>query len=40
MPDSLFSSGAAPALPPLPEPQQTRWQPLRIGLVELFHYDS
>ncbi|MCA1248881.1 TIGR02680 family protein [Massilia sp. MS-15] len=40
MSDSLFSSDAAPALPPLPEPQQTRWQPLRIGLVELFHYDS
>ncbi|MBD8533420.1 MULTISPECIES: TIGR02680 family protein [unclassified Massilia] len=40
MPDSLFSSGAAPALLPLPEPLQARWQPLRIGLVELFHYDS
>lgn len=38
--DSLFSSGAAPALPPLPEPLQARWQPLRIGLAELFHYDS
>ncbi len=40
MPDSLFSTDAAPALPPLPEPLQARWQPLRIGLVELFHYDS
>jgi len=40
MPDSLFSSDAAPALPPLPEPGLARWQPLRIGLVELFHYDS
>ena len=40
MPDSLFSTGAAPALPALPEPLQSRWQPLRIGLVELFHYDS
>ncbi len=40
MPDSLFSTGAAPALPALPEPRQARWQPLRIGLVELFHYDS
>jgi uncharacterized protein (TIGR02680 family) len=26
-------------LPPLPEPQTSRWQPLRIGLVELYHYD-
>ncbi|AMN45537.1 hypothetical protein ACG33_00150 [Steroidobacter denitrificans] len=26
--------------PPLPEPQRERWQPLRIGLIELFHYDS
>lgn len=24
---------------PLPEPLRTRWQPLRIGLVDLFHYD-
>ena len=24
---------------PLPTPARTRWQPLRIGLVELFHYD-
>lgn len=40
MPDSLFSTGATPVPPPLPEPLQTRWQPLRIGLVELFHYDS
>jgi len=40
MPDSLFATEAAPALPPLPEPLQARWQPLRIGLVELFHYDS
>ncbi|QHC24689.1 TIGR02680 family protein [Streptomyces sp. GS7] len=23
----------------LPEPLRTRWQPLRIGLVDLFHYD-
>ena len=28
----------APA--PLPTPTRTRWQPLRLGLVELFHYDS
>lgn len=24
----------------LPMPTRTRWQPLRLGLVELFHYDS
>ncbi|HEY4293786.1 TIGR02680 family protein [Luteibacter sp.] len=29
-----------PTLPPLPEPRRERWQPLRLGLVELFHYDS
>ncbi|HMO47471.1 MAG TPA: TIGR02680 family protein [Rubrivivax sp.] len=26
--------------PPLPEPALPRWQPLRLGLVELFHYDA
>ncbi len=26
--------------PPLPTPARTRWQPLRLGLVDLFHYDS
>ena len=26
--------------PPLPTPARTRWQPLRVGLVDLFHYDS
>ncbi len=26
--------------PALPLPTRRRWQPLRIGLVELFHYDS
>ena len=26
--------------PDLPEPRRARWQPLRIGLVELFRYDS
>jgi uncharacterized protein (TIGR02680 family) len=30
--------GAPPQIP-LPAPARTRWQPLRIGLVELFHYD-
>jgi uncharacterized protein (TIGR02680 family) len=28
------------AQPALPEPGQRRWQPLRLGLIELFHYDS
>lgn len=28
------------ARPVLPEPARERWQPLRLGLVELFHYDS
>ena len=26
--------------PALPLPALARWQPLRLGLVELFHYDS
>lgn len=26
--------------PPLPIPARVRWQPLRLGLVDLFHYDS
>ena len=26
--------------PALPVPTRQRWQPLRLGLVELFHYDS
>lgn len=30
----------SPSRPALPEPQRERWQPLRLGLVELFHYDS
>ncbi|MFT3721803.1 TIGR02680 family protein [Pseudorhodoferax sp.] len=29
-----------PPRPHLPEPALARWQPLRLGLVELFHYDS
>lgn len=41
MTDALFPDAAAGAPPPpLPEPQRTRWQPLRVGLVEMFHYDS
>ena len=31
---------AVDARPSLPRPLRERWQPLRIGLVELFHYDS
>lgn len=30
----------ADARPALPQPALARWQPLRLGLVELFHYDS
>ncbi|WP_407676645.1 TIGR02680 family protein [Peristeroidobacter soli] len=26
--------------PQLPEPMRERWQPLRLGVVEVFHYDS
>ncbi|WP_426149169.1 hypothetical protein [Polaromonas sp. DSR2-3-2] len=29
-----------PDKPTLPTPERGRWQPLRLGLVELFHYDS
>ncbi|WP_448071182.1 TIGR02680 family protein [Georgenia yuyongxinii] len=43
---SLDGAGAAP-LPhtvqpdgPLPRPTQQRWQPLRLGLVDLFYYDD
>ena len=39
MTDSLFPP-PPPRRPALPEPQRERWQPLRLGLVELFHYDS
>ncbi len=30
--------GTPPQIP-LPSPSRTRWQPLRLGLVELYHYD-
>ena len=43
MTDSLFDAPpqAAPGdRPALPVPLRERWQPLRLGLVELFHYDS
>jgi uncharacterized protein (TIGR02680 family) len=39
MTDALFES-SPPSRPALPEPRRERWQPLRLGLVELFHYDS
>ncbi len=29
----------APPATPLPSPGRARWQPLRLGLVELYHYD-
>ena len=37
MTNDLFVTSLRPALP---EPLRERWQPLRLGLVELFHYDS
>jgi uncharacterized protein (TIGR02680 family) len=39
MTDALFDLPSLPR-PALPEPRRDRWQPLRLGLVELFHYDS
>lgn len=39
MTNTLFNP-QLPHRPALPEPQRERWQPLRLGLVELFHYDS
>ncbi len=38
-PPSL-DTGAATLRPALPLPTRARWQPLRLGLVELYHYDS
>ena len=32
--------GKGPQRPDLPVPKRDRWQPLRLGLVELYHYDS
>ncbi len=44
MSDGLFDSQhdvpTSLERPALPEPQRLRWQPLRLGLVELFLYDS
>ena len=39
MTDALFTPSPSHR-PALPEPHRERWQPLRLGLVELFHYDS
>src|SRR5262249_24602375 len=36
-----FDPFASPSeKPALPTPTRQRWQPLRLGLVELYHYDS
>jgi len=40
MNDSLNLFASPPPKPALPTPTLERWQPLRLGLVELFHYDS
>ena len=40
MNDSLFGIEQQADKPALPVPTRPRWQPLRLGVVELFHYDS
>ncbi|WP_428667549.1 TIGR02680 family protein [Reyranella sp.] len=40
MNDSPFAMQQPLDRPALPVPTQLRWQPLRLGVVELFHYDS
>jgi uncharacterized protein (TIGR02680 family) len=40
MNDLFPTAPAAETRPAMPEPTRLRWQPLRLGLVELFHYDS
>lgn len=40
MTDDLLALDPPQAKPGLPTPTRQRWQPLRLGLVELFHYDS
>ena len=37
---SETSNASIPPRPSLPQPHRERWQPLRLGLVEIFHYDS
>lgn len=39
MSETTFTAPPTPR-PSLPEPQRERWQPLRLGLIELFQYDS
>jgi uncharacterized protein (TIGR02680 family) len=39
MSETSYTSSPTPR-PSLPEPQRERWQPLRLGLIELFQYDS
>ena len=44
MHDDIFDTPVdgqdSPRRPALPEPRRQRWQPLRLGLVELFQFDS
>src|SRR6266851_2799007 len=40
MDDTVAPLDTLPKRRALPEPTRLRWQPLRLGLVELFHYDS
>ncbi|WDM68004.1 MULTISPECIES: TIGR02680 family protein [Xanthomonas] len=40
MTEDLLSLSMTQSRTALPEPRRERWQPLRLGLVELFHYDS
>ena len=40
MSDSLALLDRSQKRPALPTPTRQRWQPLRMGLVELYHYDS
>ena len=37
---ALVSASSQRTTPALPIPSRDRWQPLRIGLVDLFYYDS
>jgi uncharacterized protein (TIGR02680 family) len=40
MDDSVATFEIVPQRPALPQPTRLRWQPLRMGVIELFHYDS
>ncbi len=37
---SIAATAGGRSPPPLPQPQRERWQPLRMGLTDLFLYDS